>query len=452
MDRRSFLRAGLGGVAALAAGPRLAAASTEALPPVRTAPLPYGALRPPDANGIRLPPGFRSRVVGRSRARVEGTAYPWHDYPDGGATFPTDDGGWVYVSNSEVRLQGGVGAIRFSADGEIVDAYRLLAGTTGNCAGGPTPWGTWLSAEEHPRGLVWECDPMGEREAVARPAMGTFVHEAVAVDPGRRRCYLTEDDGTGRLYRFTPARWPDLDEGALEAAVVDGDGHVSWAEVPDPSARRAATQAQAPASTPFAGGEGIWFDPVREVVFFATKGDDRVWAYDAADGSLVVLYDSRRDGGPLRGVDNVVVSPAGELLVAEDRGNMELVMVSPDGTMAPFLRVEGQAGSELAGPAFDPSGRRLYVSSQRGLGAGVTYEISGPFRPPATPAAGEAAGPERSFERGTAPTTTLRSAAGATGGDGGDGALDPAVAVGGFAALAVLAGVAAAWQARRRSS
>jgi secreted PhoX family phosphatase len=68
--------------------------------------------------------------------------------------------------------------------------------------------------------------------------------------------------------------------------------------------------------------------------------------------------------------------------VAEDGGNMELVILSPEGAVAPFLR-SNVLGSELTGPAFDPSGTRLYVSSQRNPGR--TYEVTGPFRTSTTP-------------------------------------------------------------------
>ncbi|MFM8409977.1 MAG: translocation protein TolB, partial [Alphaproteobacteria bacterium] len=70
----------------------------------------------------------------------------------------------------------------------------------------------------------------------------------------------------------------------------------------------------------------------------------------------------------------------GDVVVAEDGGNMELVLITPDGGASALLRVTGQDESEIAGPAFDPSGTRLYFSSQRGDGAGITYEVSGPFR------------------------------------------------------------------------
>jgi secreted PhoX family phosphatase len=116
-------------------------------------------------------------------------------------------------------------------------------------------------------------------------------------------------------------------------------------------------------------------------VYFTTKGDNRLWHLDTRESSLTVLYDAALDPTmQLTGVDNVTHSRGGDLFVAEDGGNMELVMLTPNGVVAPLLRVVGQAGSELAGPAFDPTGRRLYVSSQRGGGSGITYEIRGPFR------------------------------------------------------------------------
>jgi hypothetical protein len=437
VQRRDFLRLGAVTAGALAFGPDFWRRAYAA--PARPGPGPYGSLadRAADANGIVLPEGFTSRVVGQAGRVVPGTDYEWHAFPDGGATFAHDDGGWTYVSNSEVPGGGGVGAVRFDADGRVVSATRILDGTSTNCAGGRTPWGTWLSCEETPEGRVWECDPTGAREAEVRPALGTFKHEAVTVDPDDERLYLTEDEPDGRLYRFTPTAYPELADGALEVAAVADDGAVSWSEVPSPDGTGTPTRQQVPGSTAFSGGEGIWFDS--GVVYFTTKGDNVVHGYSVADSRIDVVYDAGTlDDPPLTGVDNVTVAPSGDLYVCEDGGNMELVLITPDRVVAPFFRVEGQDESELAGVAFDPSGRRLYISSQRGLGGGgVTYEVTGPFR---------------DVEPRERPTTTLGEvAAGDGGGDDGGSDLALPLTVGGVAVGAAAAG-GLAWRARRSSS
>jgi secreted PhoX family phosphatase len=344
----------------------------------------YGPLGAPDANGIRLPAGFCSRVVATSGSLVPGTAYPWHSAPDGGATFGRPDGGWTYVSNSEVPAVGGAGAVAFGPDGAIVDAYRILVGTSVNCAGGPTPWATWLSCEEHDAGLVWECDPGGRRVATPLPALGAFKHEAVAVDPLRRHLYLTEDQPDGRFYRFTPTAYPSLAAGRLEVAAVGAGGAVTWLAVPQPQGGALdPTRRQVPGSTALKGGEGCWYH--QGTVYLTTKGDNRVWALDTTTSVLTVVYDAASSPTPiLTGVDNVTVAQNGDVLVAEDGGDMQVCLLR-SGVVSPLLQVVGQDGSEITGPAFDPSGSRLYFSSQRGpapSGTGITYEVSGPFAAP----------------------------------------------------------------------
>lgn len=383
MDRRQFLT--WSGAAAARAVVAASLWTLGCAGPARAAPAARRGssriLREPDENGIRLAPGFRSRVLAVSGETLPGTGYTWHSAPDGGASFPVRDG-WIYVSNAELRFGGGVGALRFDRAGRVVDAYPICSGTRRNCAGGATPWGTWLSCEEVGGGLVFECDPEGRWPAAPRPALGHFMHEAVAVDPERRQLYLTEDEDDGRLYRFTPATWERLDAGTLEVVEVHDGDRVRWHRVPnpEPGLGQTPTRRQVPASTRFRGGEGIVWD--RDHVYFTTKGDDTVWDLDVEAGTIAILYRRATATNPvLSGVDNIAATPGGELVVAEDSGNMELVLLTKSGRAQPLLRIEGQSGSELAGPAFDPSGTRLYLSSQRGRdGRGITYEIRGPFQ------------------------------------------------------------------------
>src|SRR5688572_5788594 len=117
--RRDFLASGLVALGAAALGPGIwrhaLANQTE---PGRS---PYGPLQEPDANGLMLPEGFTSHVIAMAGLPVAGTTYVWHTFPDGGATYPTTDGGWIYVSNSEVPGGlGGAGAVRFARDATIV--------------------------------------------------------------------------------------------------------------------------------------------------------------------------------------------------------------------------------------------------------------------------------------------------------------------------------------------
>lgn len=389
LRRRDFLAKGSRNLATFLLGSqasRLLAAQPEAPSSLYTNLAELGELLPPDQNGLRLPHGFRSRVIAHSGHKVAGSGYRWHDAPDGGACFAANDGGWVYVSNSEVKAiagGGGVGAVRFSASGDIVSAYSILSGSDNNCAGGKTPWQTWLSCEEVDRGFVHECDPFGNRKAELRPALGRFKHEAVAVDPVHGHLYLTEDEEDGCFYRFVPANaLPDLSAGELQVAQLvelDGRMQLHWHALPDALAARNATRHQLELATHFNGGEGIaWHDGL---IHFTTKGDNRIWRYDTGSQVIDILYDVATSAAPhLSGVDNVTITASGDVLVAEDGGDMQIVLLGPQGFVLPVVQVTGQDLSEICGPAFDPSFQRLYFSSQTGPlnrdDDGITYEVS----------------------------------------------------------------------------
>lgn len=343
-------------------------------------------LQEADENGVMLPAGFSSRVVAQSSQPVVNGGYVWHAAPDGGACFSVANGGWIYVSNSEITTTGGVGAIVFNADGDVIDAYSILENTSRNCAGGATPWGSWLSCEEIDTGRVWECDPGGVKPAVVRPALGVFNHEAVAVDEVHKHLYLTEDKPDGCLYRFTADRmnsegFPDLSSGSLEVAVQDsGQSTLSWSPVPDPLASTQETRYQVASALTFDGGEGIVYFDGR--IIFTSKGDNRVWTYHTASQVLEIIYDAADSMTPiLTGVDNVTVSQQGDIYVAEDGGDLQIVVITNDGSLYPIAQLQGHDSSEVTGVAFSPDGKRLYFSSQRGTTGrsadGVTYEITG---------------------------------------------------------------------------
>ena len=384
ITRRHFTRnvlLAIGGAPVLGG---LAACSDDG-PPIPAGPADLAGTYVPGLDAT-IPEGASLRRVAHSKQVVAGTDHIWHSMPDGGACFAVPDGGWIYVSNCENdRGDGGVGALRFNAAGDIVDAYPILADTSRNCAGGKTPWGTWLSCEENgDEGQVYECDPTGQTVARVRPAMGSFNHEAAAVDPRNNRVYLTEDLGDGCLYRFTPDAGNDLSAGTLEVAQVHGM-RLGWARVPDPSAKRDPTRYQVPGAARFRGGEGIVFGMRGTAgwVYFTTKGDNRVWGLNVDTDRLTVVYDASLVDKPiLTGVDNIEMSPNGELIVAEDGGDMQLVSLGADYQPVPLVTLHNQMRSELAGPAFSPDGRRLYFSAQKsptGDGdGGQTYELTLP--------------------------------------------------------------------------
>jgi uncharacterized protein len=195
--------------------------------------------------------------------------------------------------------------------------------------------------------------------------------------------YLTEDRPDGGLYRFSPRVYPDLSVGLLEVAVATTGGDtVAWEPVPDPSAATIDTRYQVATRLGFNGGEGIVYHAGK--VYFTTKGDNRVWAMDTASQRLEIIYDDDSAITPvLTGVDNITARPDGSLYVAEDGGDLQVVVIDPDGRVYPILELEGHDASEITGVAFSPDASRLYFSSQRGIigtsTGGITFEVTGPF-------------------------------------------------------------------------
>ena len=180
-------------------------------------------------HGLLLSQGLRVRIIAQSGLPVrynngQNSSRVFHGRPDAGATFaeshlrPENKGGWVYVSNSEMRAQdppgglgnGGVGAITFDRDGNVIDYSMLLENTTWNCGGGRTPWDTWVSCEENPKnGQLYQISPFGLREPeVLTLGKDGGRFESFAYDVRDRKApyyFVTEDSQKGALQRFSPA-------------------------------------------------------------------------------------------------------------------------------------------------------------------------------------------------------------------------------------------------------
>jgi uncharacterized protein len=323
---------------------------------------------------------------------------------------------------------GGTTTLQIGRDGHVVDEYVSLAGTWNNCAGGLTPWGTWLTCEEtettagedgatKDHGFVFEVDPLHpERNVDPTPltALGRFAHEATMTDPFTGIVYLTEDASgpNGLVYRFLPNK-PLRGHGSLRAGgrlqamrctdhgtfVPDLSAYgepgtrlrIGWVDVPDPLAATDSTRVQLSEVTRSRKYEGAWWGRREGFVAcsFARGADDgsvgahdgQVWKLDPSDKTLTleVHYGINPDyatGDLTDGPDNITVSPWGGLIIAEDgTGAQHLQAVTDDGETLPLAR-NARDDSEFAGVTFSADRQTLYANLQA---PGVTFAITGPF-------------------------------------------------------------------------
>ena len=422
------------------------------------APVPgFGPLVDDPEGLLALPEGFGYTLIsGVGEPMSDGFYVPARH--DGMATFPGPDGFTLLVRNHEMswgapkrlgpfggnnvlleRLDpgkvydigdrgqpalGGTTTLLFDTREQRLVGHRLsLAGTLVNCAGGPTPWGSWISCEEtvdkegegrrEDHGYNFEVPATWEGGVVTPVplrAMGRFEHEAVAVHPASGIVYQTEDKWDGLIYRFIPDRPGELAAGGrLQALRIldqpsmdtrNWEGQTVWpgsplavgwidvsdVESPDDDLRFRGFQAGA---ARFARGEGMWW--ANDAVYFAcTNGGDarkgQIWRFvpspyegtsrESEEPGTVELFIEPNDGTLVESADNLTAAPWGDLIVCEDgTGDDYLFGVTPAGETYKFGHNQAGMG-EFAGSCFSPDGTTLFVNMQL---QGLTLAITGPW-------------------------------------------------------------------------
>lgn len=161
--------------------------------------------------GLQVSKGLRVRIIGRTGNRAMygngmSSLGKVHDQPDAGGCFDQPDGGWIYVSNSEVdKKGGGVGAFTFNSNGDLMNYKMVQTGSNMNCGGGKTPWGTWFSGEETPQGWMWEVDINGNGARMTQFGIGRF--ESAACDDrdmSQLSCFASLDHESESIRRYQP--------------------------------------------------------------------------------------------------------------------------------------------------------------------------------------------------------------------------------------------------------
>jgi uncharacterized protein len=393
----------------------------------------YGALIKDPKGILDLPAGFSYRIVSQTGAQMSDRSTSASNF-DGMEAFAGKNGTTILVRNHELYSNaksrviaatdlmydpdcaGGTTTLIVDNNRQLVKEYVSLAGTTVNCAGGKTPWGTWISCEENtqmpgvadfrgtvskPHGYNFEVPVTSQTPVKPVPlvAMGRFRHEAISVDPRTGIVYQTEDDPIGLFYRFIPKQPGKLAAGGtLEALKIVGKPQVNtkqnfplrqkfaveWVRIeePNPTGNTVKAEGFTKGAAQFMRGEGICYvngsfyftctqggNPDLSVKLKAgeePRGTGQIWKYtpstSAKNGGFIELFLEPNDTNIIDLPDNITVAPNGHLITCEDgRGEQRLIGITPQGGVYTFAR-NARDNSEFAGACFSADGRTMFVN------------------------------------------------------------------------------------------
>ena len=327
-------------------------------------------------DGLMLSRGMDCRLLTTAGQPVQydtggQSAVPMHGKADGATVIAHPDGGWYYTSNSENGSgNGGVGSLRFNAQGQVIGYKRDLTGTSRNCGGGKTYWNTWVTCEEDgSNGFCWEVDPYTGHTAKTNVVNVGGNYESFAYDDQdpdvEARFFTTEDSGNGPLVRYTPTvaafstgnNYDILtsDGGTHEYLVLNADGTFEWSSSESAGASSA--------STYFPNAEGI--DVINRQLFFVSKVNKELFELDLAN--MTWIAQSTVSGAFNQPPDQIqkIVGDDQFLYFCEDGGSKnDIHGRNRDGEFFTIVRGDGY-NTETTGLAFSPDNMFMYVAFQK---------------------------------------------------------------------------------------